>query len=84
MHLYILFIKITYLFNVQVTDVNKVAGATAETLVANLNDALVKVGHHIIPFIHLYCHIYTYVHPLYMYIHHIYTIYTPYIHLTHL
>jgi hypothetical protein len=29
---------------VQVTDVNKVAGATAKTLVANLNDALVKVG----------------------------------------
>ena len=30
--------------NVQVTDVNKVAGATAKMLVANLNDALVKVG----------------------------------------
>ena len=29
------------------------------------------------PFIHLHYHIYTYVHPLYMYIHHIYTIYTP-------
>ena len=25
------------------------------------------------PFIHLHYHIYTYVHPLYMYIHHIYT-----------
>ena len=30
-----------------------------------------------IPFIHLYCRIYTYVHPLYMYIHHMYTMYTP-------
>ena len=34
----------------------------------------VKHGsHYIIPFIHLYYHIYTYVHLLYMYIHHIYT-----------
>ena len=42
------------------------------------------------PFIHLHCHTYTYVHPLYMYTHHIYssspntplnTLYTPYIHL---
>ena len=29
------------------------------------------------PFIHRYCRICTYVHPLYMYIHHIHTIYTP-------
>ena len=29
------------------------------------------------PFIHLHYHTYTYVHPLYMYIHHIYVIYTP-------
>ena len=28
------------------------------------------------PFIHLYSRIYTYVHPLYMYIHHIYTSHT--------
>ena len=30
-----------------------------------------------IPFLHLHYHIYTYVHPLYMYTHHIYTMYTP-------
>ena len=29
------------------------------------------------PFIHLHCYIYAYVHPLYMYTHHIYAIYTP-------
>ena len=29
------------------------------------------------PLVHLYCRICTYVHPLYMYIHHIYTVFTP-------
>ena len=32
------------------------------------------------PFIHLHYHTFTDVHSLYMYTHHIYTIYTPYIH----
>ena len=61
-------------------------GATEHTVVSlignmcfyiNIDNSIILLHTRYTPIKHLYCHMYTYMHPLYMYI-------QPYIHLTHL